>query len=333
MLLEDHQVALCDYPRATAAEVLFNPGEARAGARHVAQYLLQAAGQGLCVAIGKGKAVVPDRLGQSAALRYERQASACQPFERDNPERLFIVRGRDHDLMPRKFGSERRALHATHKPDLFGHACHFRLPCQLFALRPGADNGQAGPEAAFREPPQGVDQGVAALLRHKPAQKNQIAIPVLAGRFGMKDGIVIGVEDDVFRAGSGRRIGAVGDARRRAGEPDLKPVEQAFCAIITLIDIVMLIERLAWREGPYPGGLERDVGLDVDITPGEQSAHLAGPWLAANGERHLGHAGRFGRQRHLVAQGNELFTQGLDDRFDPADLGREDGSVEEDIFI
>ena len=30
--------------------------------------------------------------------------------------------------MPRKFGSERRALHAAHKPDLFGYARHFRLP-------------------------------------------------------------------------------------------------------------------------------------------------------------------------------------------------------------
>lgn len=333
MLLEDRQVALRDYSRAIATEVVFSPGEARAGARHVVQYLLQAVGQGLCVAIGKGKAVAPDRLGQSAALRYERQASACQSFERDNPEWLFIVRGRDHDLMPRKFGSERRALHAAHKPDLFGHARYFRLPCQLFALRPGADDGQAGPEAAFREPPQGVDQSVAALLRHKPAQKNQIVIPVLADRFGVEGGIVIGVEDDVFRAGSGRRIGAVGDAWRRAGEPDLKPVEQAFCAIIALIDIVMLIERLAWREGPYPGGLERDVGLDVDITPGEQSAHLTVSRPAADGERHLGHAGRFGRQRHLVAQGNELFAQGLDDHFDPANAGGEDGSVEEDLHL
>ena len=168
MLLEDRQVALRDYSRATAAEVVFSPGEARAGARHVdvAQYLLQAAGQGLCVAVGKGKAVVPDRLGQSAALRYERQASACQSFERDNPEWLFIVRGRDYDLMPRKFGSERSALHAAHKPDLFGHARHFCLPCQLFALRPGADDRQTGPEATFREPPQGVNQGVAALLRY-----------------------------------------------------------------------------------------------------------------------------------------------------------------------
>ena len=333
MLLEDRQVALRDYPRATAAKVLFNSGETRAGALYVAQYLLQTAGQGLCVAIGESKAVAPDRLGQAAALRYERQASACQSFERDNPEWLFIVRGRDHDLMPRKFGGERRALHAAHKPDLFGHARHFRLPCQLFALRSGADNRQTGPEAAFREPPQGVDQGVAALLRYKPAQKNQIAIPVLAGRFGVEGGIVIGVEDNVFRAGSGRRIGAVGDARRRAGEPGLKPVEQAFCAVITLIDTMMLIERLAWREGPYPGGLERDVGLDVDITPGKQSAHLAGPWPAADGERHLGHAGRFGRQRHLVAQGNELFAQGLDDRFDPANLGGEDGGVEEDLHL
>ena len=68
MLLEDRQVALRDYPRATAAEVVFSPGEARVGARHVAQYLLQAAGQDLCVAIGQGKAVVPDRLGQSAVL-------------------------------------------------------------------------------------------------------------------------------------------------------------------------------------------------------------------------------------------------------------------------
>ena len=333
MLLEDRQVALRDYPRATAAEVIFNPGEARAGARHVTQYLLQAAGQGLCVAIGKGKAVVPDRLGQSAPLRYERQASGRQPFKCDNPEWLFIVRGRDHDLMPRKFGSERRALHAAHKPDLFGYARHFRLPCQFFALRPGADNGQTGPEAAFREPPQGVDQGVAALLRHKPPQKNQIAVPVFAGRCGVEDGIVIGVEDNVFRAGSGRRIGAVGDARRRAGEPGLKPVEQAFCAIIALIDIVMLIERLAWRQGPYPGGLERDVGLDVDITPGEQSAHLAGPWPAADGERHPGHTGRFSRQHHLVAQGNELFAQCLDDRFDPANPGGEDSSVEEDLHL
>ena len=228
MLLEDRQVVLRDYPRATAAEVVFSSGEARASARHVAQYLFQAAGQGLCVAIGKGKAVVPDRLGQSAALRYERQASACQFFERDNPEWLFIVRGRDHDLMPRKLGSERRALHAAHKPDLFGHARHFRLPCQLFALRPGADNGQTGPEATFREPPQGVDQGVAALLRYKPAQKNQIAIPVFAGRFRVEGGIVIGVEDDVFRAGSGRRIGAVGDAWRRGASRVLSRSSRRF---------------------------------------------------------------------------------------------------------
>ena len=96
---------------------------------------------------------------------------------------------------------------------------------------------------------------------------------------------------------------------------------------------MMLIERLAWREGPYPSGLERDVGLDVDITPGEQSTHLAESWPAADGERHLGHAGRFGRQRHLVAQGNELFAQGFDDHFDPADLGGEDGGVEEDFHL
>ena len=36
-----------------------------------------------------------------------------------------------------------------------------------------ADDRQAGPEPAFREPPQGVDQGVAALLRYKPAQKTR----------------------------------------------------------------------------------------------------------------------------------------------------------------
>src|SRR5450432_864754 len=152
------------------------------------------------IPVWKGNTAEADRLGQTPAAGTDRDAPACDSFQRHDSKWLIVARGNDENLVSVKNFRERCAAFRTSEGDLIADAQvsrHFLHGGQFGTC---AHNRQTRQQSLRTESSERRQQNVESFFGDKTAYKYQVAGPFRSKRAVGEKTRVVRIRDDC-RAG------------------------------------------------------------------------------------------------------------------------------------